>query len=56
MGNIGGDRVASLEPKRWARQAWNYGRRKETTMGKQNKALMEEVGLDGARVLIGLGT
>ena len=25
-------------------------------MGKQNKALTEEVGLDGAKVLIGLGT
>ena len=30
--------------------------RKRTTMGKQNKALKAEVGLDGARVLIGLGT
>ena len=33
-----------------------YGRGKKNTMGKQNKALTEEVGLDGARVLIGLGT
>ena len=36
-----------------------YGRGKKTTistMGKQNKALTEEVGLDEARVLIGLGT
>ena len=33
-----------------------YGRGKKTTMGKQNKALTEEVGLDGAKVLIGLGT
>ena len=32
-----------------------YGRGKKTTMGKQSKALTEEVGLDGARVL-GLGT
>ena len=33
-----------------------YGRGKKTTMGKQNKALTEEVGLDGAKVLIGLET
>ena len=32
-----------------------YGRGKKT-LGKQSKALTEEVGLDGARVLIGLGT
>ena len=33
-----------------------YGRGKKTTMGKQNKPLTEEVGLDGAMVLICLGT
>ena len=33
-----------------------YGRGKKTIMGKQNEALTEEVVLDGAKVLICLGT
>ena len=52
MGNWG-DRVASLEPKSWARQAWNMAEEKRLPWANKIKQLTEEVGLDGAKVLIG---
>ena len=55
MGNWG-DRVASLEPKSWARQAWNMAEEKRLPWANKIKQLTEEVGLDGAKVQIGLGT
>ena len=46
-------RVVSLEPERWARQAWNMAEEKGLPWVSKIIALTVEVGLDGASLRIG---
>ena len=50
------DRVASPEPERWARQAWNMAEEKGLPLVNKIIALTEEVGLEGASLRRGQRT
>ena len=49
-------RIASLEPERWARQAWNMAEEKGLRWVSKIIALTKEVGLEGANLRLGKST